>query len=356
MDLFLRCLDKAAENAGLSRGQGEDIKSTVRLVCSDEAIARFRSEQEENLVTAYVSDTCKVLAPNAPVEVLGTVLGIRQDRDDAFAARLTKLQALREDLADVESAGVELLLGRLCANTTKFTHLLRAYGTLLGKDLLDRFDDLTAQFIERVLGGDLHEKAIEQATLGMNFGGLGFRKAELLAAPAHLASLIEARPCVEYLVNLAAEAGVDFPTALAVFDSNIVRATEECCTRLDAEKARCIPLFCSDAAGFADENFQKILTGSEQTQEPRSQTDGSRHDPVLTAPERDDLEIVRPLKPVKLQHHLSVLFDQEGSGDLSAHFEAVPGGEPDCARQRSERQHCLLQMVVDRRPTLALDA
>ena len=41
VDLLRRCLDKAAGSAGLSRGQGEDIKSTVRLVCSDEAIARF---------------------------------------------------------------------------------------------------------------------------------------------------------------------------------------------------------------------------------------------------------------------------------------------------------------------------
>ena len=168
--------------------------------------------------------------------------------------------------------------------------------------------------------------------LGMNFGGLGFRKAEILAAPAHLAFLIEARPCVEYLINLAAEAGVDLPKALAVFDSNIVRATEECCTRLDVEKARCIPLFCSDAAGLADDNFQKILAGSEQPQESRLQTSDSWHDPVLTAPERDDPEIVRSLKPVRLQHHLSVLIDQEGIGDLFAHFEAAPGGEPDCAR------------------------
>ena len=166
----------------------------------------------------------------------------------------------------------------------------------------------------------------------MSFGGLGFRKAELLAAPARLASLIEARPCVEYLINLAAEAGVDLPTALAVFDSSIVRAIEECCARLDVEQARCIPLFCSDAADLADDNFQKILAGFEQPQESRLQTSDNWHDLVLTAPERDDPEIVRPLKPVRLQHHLSVLFDQEGIGDLFAHFEAAPGGEPDCAR------------------------
>ena len=332
VDLFLRCLDKAAIGAGLSRGHGEDIKSIVRLVGSEEAIAHFQTTQEENWVTTHVSDTCKILAPNSPVEVLGTVLGTQQDRDNALAARLNKVQILREDLADVESAGVELLLGRLCANTTKVTHLLRAHGCFLSKDLLDRFDDLTAPFIERFLGGDLHEKAIEQAMLGMNFGGLGFRKAEILAAPAHLASLIEARPCVEFLINLAAEAGVLLPTALTVFDSTIVRATEECCTRLDNEKARCIALFCNDAADLADDNFQKILAGSEQPHQSRPHANDSLSDPVLTAPEHEDPEIARSLKPIRLQHHLSVLFDQEGFGDLFTHFEAVPDGESDCAR------------------------
>ena len=332
VDTFLRCLDEAAAKAGLSRGSGEGIKSTVRLVGSEEALTRFRCESEESWATSYVHDTCKVLAPNASIEVLGTIIGSSQERNEAFASRLTKLEQLREDLADIESTGVELLLGRLCASTTKVTHLLRAHGTFLDEELLDRFDSLTADFIDRTLGGDLHSKAIEQAMLGMKFGGLGFRKAELLAAPAHLASLIEARPCVEYLVHLAAEAGIVLPTAMDVFDSCITRATEECTRRLSPEAAQCVPLLCDDATVRAGENFQKILDGSEQAPEPRSQPESDRHDPVLAAPERDDPEIVRALKPIRLQHDLSVLFDKEGSGSLYAHFEAVPGGEQDCTR------------------------
>ena len=50
VDLFLRCLDKAATSAGLSRGHGEDIKSIVRLIGSAEAIANFQATQEENWV------------------------------------------------------------------------------------------------------------------------------------------------------------------------------------------------------------------------------------------------------------------------------------------------------------------
>ena len=45
------CLDKAAAAAGLSRGSGDDVKSTVRLVGSDEAISSFLETQEENWVS-----------------------------------------------------------------------------------------------------------------------------------------------------------------------------------------------------------------------------------------------------------------------------------------------------------------
>ena len=115
-----------------------------------------------------------------------------KDRDDFFEERFNKLQALLEDLAD--DAGIELLLGRLCADTTKISNLLRADGCHISPQLLSRFDESTATFVGRVLGCDLHTKAMEQATLGLNYGGFGFRKAAILAAPSHLASLVEARP------------------------------------------------------------------------------------------------------------------------------------------------------------------
>ena len=359
VDLFLKCLDKAAAAAGLSRGSGDDVKSTVRLVGTDAAVSSFLETQEENWITAHIRDTCKVLEPNSSIEVLGTVLGSQQDRDNAFAARLTKLQTLREDLADIECAGVELLLGRLCANTTKVAHLLRAHGCHLSKQLLDRFDDLAASFVGRVLGGDLHEKAIDQAALGMNFGGLGFRKAELLAAPAHLASLVEARPCVAHLISLASESGIHLPSAQHIFEAAVSRAQEDCISRLDDEKGRIIGLVCGDATLKAQDRFIKILSGTEQ-QPHHSQPDGSRSDdPVLTAPEHADPEIIRSIKPIKLQHDLSVLFDQDGLGNLMSHFETQPGGEADLARLQDLKDDTVSSKwlwTVDPRSRLTLES
>ena len=101
VDLFLRCLDRAAALAGFSRDTGRDVNSTVRLIGATTAIANFHEMQEESWITDKIRDTCQILEPNSSIEVLGTVIGSQKDRDNAFAARLCKLQTLREDLADV---------------------------------------------------------------------------------------------------------------------------------------------------------------------------------------------------------------------------------------------------------------
>ena len=80
------------------------------------------------MITNRIRDTCQILPHNSKIEVLGTLIGTPKGRDDFFEGRLNKLQALREDLADNEDAGIELLLARLCANITKVAHLLRAHG------------------------------------------------------------------------------------------------------------------------------------------------------------------------------------------------------------------------------------
>ena len=109
--------------ARFSRGTGREVKSTVRLIGDAAAIVSFHEHQEESWITNRIRDTCQILAPNSKIDALGITIGIRKDRDDSFEERINKLHALRGDLADIEDAGIELLLGRLCANTTKVLHV-----------------------------------------------------------------------------------------------------------------------------------------------------------------------------------------------------------------------------------------
>ena len=90
------------------------------------------------------------------------MIGSPKDRDDFFEERLNKLQALQEDLADIEDAGIELLLGRLCANTTKISHLLRAHGCHINPQLLSRFDESKATFVGRVLAATSTQKPLNK--------------------------------------------------------------------------------------------------------------------------------------------------------------------------------------------------
>ena len=78
-----------------SRGTGRDVKSTVRLIGATTAIANFHEMQEESWITDKIRDTCQIVEANSSIEVLGTVIGSQKDRDNAFAARLCKLQAFR---------------------------------------------------------------------------------------------------------------------------------------------------------------------------------------------------------------------------------------------------------------------
>ena len=64
---------------------------------------------------------------------------------------------LGDELADIEDAGIEQILGRLCANISRVAHLLRAHGCYLSAQLLAKLNNSTAAFIARVLSGELHE-------------------------------------------------------------------------------------------------------------------------------------------------------------------------------------------------------
>ena len=84
-----------------------------------------------------------------------------------------------------------------------------------------------------------------------------------LAAPSHLASLIEARPCVAHLITLANEAGINLPAAQHTYESNVLRAREDCIARLDPGKGRLLVLICDDATENATDRFKDILSGAE---------------------------------------------------------------------------------------------
>ena len=163
-----------------------------------------------------------------------------------------------------------------------------------------QIDDSTAAFVGRVLGGDLRDKALEQASLGLNYGGLGFRKAEALAAPSHLAPLIEARPCVAHFIIMANEARINLPSARSIFESNVTRSQEDCITRLDPNTGHLLEILCNDAIEKAAERFKDMLSGTEPAVPSAPLAAGRSGDHVLATPEEAVPEVPKALQAIKL--------------------------------------------------------
>ena len=119
---------------------------------------------------------------------------------------------------------------------------------------------------------------------------------------------------------MANEAGIDLPCARTIFESNIIRAEEDCIARLDPSKGHLLEILCNDATEKAAERFKDILSGTGPA---------TPSAPLATAPEEADREVPRAIKAIKLQHDLTVLFDQDGHDHLLAQFDAQPNSETD---------------------------
>ena len=62
-------------------------------------------------------------------------------------------------------------------------------------------------------------------------------------------------------MRFGSEAGIDLPGARPVYESNVIRAQEDCIARLDPSKEHLLEILCSDAAEKAAERFNGILSG-----------------------------------------------------------------------------------------------
>ena len=106
VDAFLAILDDELASVGASRGVGADVKSIARVVGTAEAV----TECGDAWVTDRVRRTCKLPGPNAPVHVLGVDIGDAAVATSQFRDATTKTAAMREGIAGVCDAGVELVL------------------------------------------------------------------------------------------------------------------------------------------------------------------------------------------------------------------------------------------------------
>ena len=149
-----------------------------------------------------------------------------------------KADATRLALLEVGHAPTELVLTRLCADVSKILYQLRLNGDRVGKDLLHAHDSSLRASLDAILGGGLTDEAWEQATMGVDMSGIGFREAKLSAPIAFVASRIAARPMVKTLAQHVASVGLaTVDVQMRLFDERTDAAMEMITGGIDRDTA-----------------------------------------------------------------------------------------------------------------------
>ena len=167
----------------------------------------------------YTAATCRRREDGAIVKYLGVEIGNERAQ---FDAKVEELKTLQQKIRRIDDPVLELLLTQQCADVGKVIHLLRAVGPDLGEagglrlEALGRMDEVMRGAVSSIVRADVTDEAAQQAAWGLKLGGLGLRAGSAIALPAHLASLVEARPYVDWLADEAQARGI--PAALRIGD------------------------------------------------------------------------------------------------------------------------------------------
>ena len=197
-DVWLMSFDACGAGSGIIRS---DTKSL------------FAALSPDTRTPPYTACTCRRREHGSAVKYLGVMIG---NEVEQFGTKVREMEALHQKIRKIDDPALELLLTRQCADAGKVMHLLRAVGPEihdgagLTQEALDQMDGVMTAAVAGIVGVgvDLTDEAAQQASWNVRYGGLGLRPGSLLALPAHVASLVEARPIVEWLAVTAASRGI----------------------------------------------------------------------------------------------------------------------------------------------------
>ena len=73
-DKVIRRLDAEVAKMGAHRGEGEGVKSIVRVVCPRGEVDQWRGDQQQAWLTDYIRSACIVMEPNSAAGYFGTTI------------------------------------------------------------------------------------------------------------------------------------------------------------------------------------------------------------------------------------------------------------------------------------------
>ena len=172
-----------------------------------------------------------------PSHVLGIYFGSVEAIANHFNDISGVVKFLHKELHLLDHVGTGLVLTRRCADVCKITHLLRARGNVLQNHTLEGFDVTLREGIELILGQSISDLSFQQASVGIQDGGLGFRRCIDSALPCFVASRKGIRHLAAPPFDDLNVTGLVNTNAQRIFDEELQAAIEMLVALLSPEDA-----------------------------------------------------------------------------------------------------------------------
>ena len=127
----------------------------------------------------------------AGVKLLGGPVGSSKFAVKLTEKRVDKIKVSMDRLNLLEDAQMEFCLLRACVGFPKMVFTMRTTPTETIENVLKKFDSNQRETLAKSIGGDISDKAWEQATLPIKMGGLGLTSVEKIAPAAFIGSIMD---------------------------------------------------------------------------------------------------------------------------------------------------------------------
>ena len=142
------------------------------------------------------------------IVLLGAPVGDQCFKEMILKKGVEKIRETTQHLPFLQDPHTEYCLLRSCLSLPKFMFVLRAVDTTPFQPLLQEFDSITREALNRILAVPVTDLQWAQAKLPVSMGGLGLRAAEDHAPAAHIHSYLASQPLVNHLLGrVPAEGG-----------------------------------------------------------------------------------------------------------------------------------------------------
>ena len=110
LDDISREIDRRLAAKGVSRGTGDKVKSTVRIICPVQDEMEYNEKENmDKWATPSLRNTYTVLQANSPVEYLGTMVGGDPEDTTSMQTMFRKVQRKWSGINSIAQPQTELI-------------------------------------------------------------------------------------------------------------------------------------------------------------------------------------------------------------------------------------------------------